>query len=626
MILFTISGKKVALPTDFSFEYVVENRLFADADGYSLEIKLPLAGCPQNLDIFGFLNRNDVDIPTVRMPATLSSDSIALRGSIAIIGITEESVSVQFLQGRSVQNFEEAFEKVYINEIKGLPSLLVDVTPGNLVNPLFGEYSPGAIGVPFPWVIADSGEIVHNNAGKNSYNAYRWNADTKRVCRMPWLRTVLEKVTESQGYTHDFDAIGNLNLILCHAAPATLGSVTMADVLPHWTINELFENIEPLLCGEFDIDHDKKHIKFSRTVDLQELAGVTTIKDVVDSFEVSVSSENRQAGSFMKNLYFPDNGSRTWGLDSCDWFIKERLKNPNSSVGWVMPGTTPTVGSGGHRYYPPEVIRYDSIVTYNTITQLLNDFKDYEWFGASRNDIIEHNIYYVKQNRQYYAFRSKGCEERPNKGWQYHYELYPLNQFGGYIINTENNAEEETLKFTPVGIDMAEYRVAFIPYRSQDNSESQSAEDILSDDTDALQVFKVQQPAVINQVTRGNLEGNKQSAYDKLYVGYWPGIDNFPLQEGLFPITSEVLICDGWTSRSYPFCSLRVNYGYTRGADSFKTIDARKMYKFSFLSDTIPNPRSIFVIAGKRYLCSKISTSFDSHGLSRLMKGEFYRF
>ena len=32
-----------------------ENRIFTDADDYSMEIELPLADCPQNLDIFGMI-------------------------------------------------------------------------------------------------------------------------------------------------------------------------------------------------------------------------------------------------------------------------------------------------------------------------------------------------------------------------------------------------------------------------------------------------------------------------------------------------------------------------------------------------------------------------------------------
>lgn len=44
-----------------SIEYVSENRLFTDADDYSLEIELPLADCTQNIEIFGHLTRKDVE-------------------------------------------------------------------------------------------------------------------------------------------------------------------------------------------------------------------------------------------------------------------------------------------------------------------------------------------------------------------------------------------------------------------------------------------------------------------------------------------------------------------------------------------------------------------------------------
>ena len=53
--------KQAALKKGSSIEYVSENRIFTDADDYSMEIELPLADCPQNLDIFGMITRKDVD-------------------------------------------------------------------------------------------------------------------------------------------------------------------------------------------------------------------------------------------------------------------------------------------------------------------------------------------------------------------------------------------------------------------------------------------------------------------------------------------------------------------------------------------------------------------------------------
>ncbi len=60
-MILTINGQQSALKKDSSIEYVSENRIFTDADDYSMEIELPLADCPQNLDIFGMITRKDVD-------------------------------------------------------------------------------------------------------------------------------------------------------------------------------------------------------------------------------------------------------------------------------------------------------------------------------------------------------------------------------------------------------------------------------------------------------------------------------------------------------------------------------------------------------------------------------------
>ena len=51
-MILTINGKQAALMKGSSIEYVSENRIFTDADDYSMEIELPLSDCPQNLDIF----------------------------------------------------------------------------------------------------------------------------------------------------------------------------------------------------------------------------------------------------------------------------------------------------------------------------------------------------------------------------------------------------------------------------------------------------------------------------------------------------------------------------------------------------------------------------------------------
>ena len=85
-----IDGAQVALKKGSSIEYVSENRIFTDADDYSLEIELPVgyfshvrqlssklalrslnrkgAECPQNIAVFGLLTRKAINTEADNAP------------------------------------------------------------------------------------------------------------------------------------------------------------------------------------------------------------------------------------------------------------------------------------------------------------------------------------------------------------------------------------------------------------------------------------------------------------------------------------------------------------------------------------------------------------------------------
>ena len=56
-----INGKDAVLKKGTSFEFVAENRSFTGSDSYTLSITFPLRGCPENIAIFCYINRTDID-------------------------------------------------------------------------------------------------------------------------------------------------------------------------------------------------------------------------------------------------------------------------------------------------------------------------------------------------------------------------------------------------------------------------------------------------------------------------------------------------------------------------------------------------------------------------------------
>ncbi len=80
-MILTINGQQAALKKGSSIEYVSENRIFTDADDYSMEIELPLADCPQNLDIFGMITRRAVDTGDILFDALRQATNCCKNGA-----------------------------------------------------------------------------------------------------------------------------------------------------------------------------------------------------------------------------------------------------------------------------------------------------------------------------------------------------------------------------------------------------------------------------------------------------------------------------------------------------------------------------------------------------------------
>lgn len=59
--------------------------------------------------------------------------------------------------------------------------------------------------------------------------------------------------------------------------------------------------------------------------------------------------------------------------------------------------------------------------------------------------------------------------------------------------------------------------------------------------------------------------------------------------------------------------------------DTMTKIEKTKKYEFSFVSEELPNVRAQFLIRGKWYLCSELQCEITSDGMSKVMKGTFWR-
>ena len=227
-----------------------------------------------------------------------------------------------------------------------------------------------------------------------------------------------------------------------------------------------------------------------------------------------------------------------------------------------------------------------------------------------------------------------------------------MNRFGNLILDEENRDNIEELRIVPVCIDATDRDKGPIVFlecgdfgNDADTGPAHHSHNpnnpFLSDYTDIDEVIQF---GACRTVGNGEREA-KDEIFSNLNVAFWDGatamfpphlphpwIDSYDTDysyvtqntdspQGTLTITWRAIYAN------HPF-SLRINnqaYGQGVERTSFTNIDRKKKYQFSFLAKEIPNVRSTFFIDGKKYLCLKVSATFNEDGMSNLLKGEFYK-
>lgn len=626
-----INGKYAALKDGESFDYIAENRLFSDADAYTLTISFPLRGCIENQRIFGDINRADVNAGKVIFNAVIRSGDFTKKGIITVTEISADVIKCQFLEGRSEQNFDTSLDNIYINQLDlgnwptafpPLPNMAWRPAATEVYKPSW--YTGQFFAVALPWVNNNSGNIQNCAVYNADEGSYSWSKSVKALSWQPYLLFIAEAIARAAGFTYNFvqwensEAINKL--ICCNTLPAAWDYNNFAEALPHWTVKEFFQKLEPILQGEFDFDLTAKSISFNISDKISENLNPVVINDVVNDHQSEITADPKDYKneySEIKKYAYKAEDNNVWKFYSCKWFIDS----------WT-----------------------GSIRRFATLQELLDlavtakGGAGYPHRGSLNNDLL-----YAEDVDAYYIFKavSKTTASLAQGAAQvehYQYRLVPINNFGGASIqqNINNSKEDEIttgdLEVIPATLDEtdtkhgtalflspAEFQSSDIDtsFSAVDNIKGKSIDEIIKERfTDELR-----QPAPVQIISEGARDSKAVETYDRIYLAWWDGVG---YKRGLlpFPYVDNLIISPDMTEYVQKPFSLRLNDKRRRNDRlHIPRINQAEKRKFSFLiqkGDNVPNPRAIYIICGKKYVCEKLTVKFSSRGLSQLIKGEFY--
>lgn len=596
-----INGQMAVLKSGTSFEFIAENRLFSGSDSYSLSITFPLKDCAENIRIFGHIHRADVLARKAVFDCEIRHGSFFQFGTIVVNEISEVEVKCQFLEGRSETNFDTTFDDLYINELDlgSWPSQM-PTRPSDAWNPTGQDLTAVAL----PWVNDYSGII--QNCVTYANGAYSWHSETRALSWQPYLIYVVEKICEAIGYACDLSAWRASEehkfLLVCNTLPSAWYVKSYAAALPHWTVAEFFEKLELFLGCEFDVNHRSRTIGFAFTKETLGQINAVELANIVDEHTTEVSVEDAKCEYLeAKNLVYKECDHRQWPFYSCDWYIR-----------------------GGA----------NSAERYATMTDLLNatsycaQLRNYGR-GSLVNKLLyaeDLDMYFCLRAYKKVLFRKSPDSWMPNR-YTYYMRLVPVNEFGGRIVNPAEDAEEVELDFVPAWIDDTDDtygRCLFLSFSNYDEDDTTgSGVNVFGDPEERAKEANdtLYQPMPV-QIIHGGEQEKRGEYYDRIYVAHWDGAGE---NDGLLPRprVSSVEIRPDWSYRLNHF-SLRLNDRNINSRRQVYKINPRIKSTFKFLSDTIPNPRSKFIIHGKPCVCEKITATFTERGMSALLKGVFY--
>lgn len=623
-----VNNQAVVVKQGSSFDYTAENRLFLGRDGYTLTITFPLKDCPQNRKIFGYINRIDVDKNTLKYNCAIIDSHFTLSGTLSIVKVSEGEIEGQFTEGRCEQNANDPFEDTFINELNlGSQPSSGSFTPEEA----WRGISYGNNEVALPWINEayptqfNNWVVFENNTykwDKNVYinrrpsNEYRTSLDAQALSWQPYLIFIAKKICDAIGYSYDFSEWESSDyryLIICNTLPYTWTEGDLRDykrILPKWTVSEFFEKLELLLMCEFNIDHRAGNITFAFSKSVLSKIPPVNIETVVDNYSTEISKDNQSCNYLgTKRLAYKECSHAMQPFYSCDWFI-----NSYTDIKEYQDVNAIIEANKRHVLHDLEGKQY---LAYGDGAYVSNVYPRETCVWDATNHLM-----YSKNDDTYFAFRSIGIhKDAPGRrtGGAQMYVLQPVNIFGSGIEESDGVQSEE-IEFVPVCItdthisdDDDKGYMMFLSFSSyqDDVTESPSA------DTDTIC-----QPLSTSSIMAGEKD-EKTEYYDVIYIGFWDGaIPNYGKTP--YPMIDSVNVTQEWTYFSNQMADLRL-FGCTRNLKSeIPAIEPKQKFKFSWLSKTIPNPRAIFHIRGKRYLCEKITASFSEDGMSQLLTGEFY--
>lgn len=650
MIVCTLDGKQGYPATTDKIKITYENQYVKDSGAYTYDISFPMA-IAENRKLFGNIQRMDVrkDIADFEECRLYAGNRLIMSGKGTVTSITNDTVKVQIVGGKSRIKYNSKFEKHYIDEIN-YPSVILDTGINK------APYTSAGVSLPnmdnFQWMVFidlttanyvgqkgvavlspvndETNEIIANRVMLTKFDKIKINgvkfpkgtyAYMANCAVMPYLMYVLKKVMEHEGYTikkNDLDKDPWNRLVIVSACKS--GKIKGA--LPHWTVYKFIDELRKFFNASFVFDEEAKTVSILDTNEMLNNASVAY--DCEDDFSVEYDEDG------LDNLATSNIEYSFDGAVNRDWreYISQSVRKNYSTKTYASIDTMvaaaeamtskerkTTIFKVGYSYYVwadlPKDGNPDNTETTEQRTMV-------GFFNPVIRDMDSDTFQDLNICPAAMYQRRNWTDNDKSKNFADMISDKIGNPW--LVMPSVTNEKEQSLEKMEVD-DEGEY------YYSVQNAMRGSSEDSSSSSTEDGSKMTVAFQA--NNVV--NLQSHAAVAYSARLDGEDTNY-RMPVLYTDYRMYNGTLIGSEAGSLSLEALPARSSGRHFGNLDtattprSFETttVDKKHQVTIKMVTDEIPDPSKIFVFHHKRYICGKIEVEISDDGVGKVKTGYFY--
>lgn len=641
----TINNQIAEIKKGTTIKLTRVNPYFADQGDYTLEVQLPLRGCPANLAIFGARNHPATpQYPHIGEQYTMQliAPPLQLDGTATVTSITETEIKVQLKTGvkASPLNYDTYIDELPLgNAWDGFTSVqdasrvlssgtdvrtqitifsrcmgqkfLRTTTP--VRQAAYGTYGQtDAICLPIysttDDIIANPADMITTTPGLDGDSI-----DSITLAPCPYLLDITARIFKCLGFTpRDWSQYTDNPLTRGIYIANTRQTLQRAAILPHWTVKEYLNELQNLLGCVFTFSGQCVDM-YTRQHYYTEKRKPITITQVSDAHTINISTD-------------PEAETTAYG-----------------NVDYDYPDISPMLR------LPDEVWQNATILPTATYEEAKNHYDKLTDYYKKQSP----NLYTVTPTNRAYAILIDEFDTP---------HLLEVDQFAP-LMRTTNREQMTKLRITPANMLVTDPHIATNNGQLKDPTTATGRYPIIAVADTILtksNVYSVNN--AINPPDTDTTEATTTEAKDHIdiawyngenatyYKEYFPGPDGTPNKSFIIslcpiaiPYTTStngprhipatlVTMADTFPTPEGPFALSTkgpINTLATYGnigqlLTTAPTIDTRIELQAQFTDTINPDPTQPYLIGSRRYACARLEITIDQNGIQPLKQAYLY--